>query len=98
MDLLNSLQHLVLEEIKSYLGEHPESMHNLRVGGWVRLKAYSRIQGGWVGCYRSKLTYPNNMACSTNRISHLSENNCMSIFIVFELLLSIVFIEDEIDT
>ena len=51
----------------------------------------------WVGCYRSKLTYPNNMACSTNRISHLSENNCMSIFIVFELLLSTVFIEDEID-
>lgn len=51
--------------------ERPESTYALRVGGWVRSKVYSHIQGRW------------------------AENNCVPVFIIFELLQSPVFMEDE---
>ena len=34
----------------------PESRYALRVGGWVKPKTYSRIQGGWVGKAQSVST------------------------------------------
>ena len=34
----------------------PKSRYALRVGGWVKPKTYSRIQGGWVGKAQSVST------------------------------------------
>ena len=28
---------------------HSKSVYASRVGGWVKLKVYSRVQGGWIG-------------------------------------------------
>ena len=35
--------------LKLIAGGHPESTYSLRVSGWVQPKAYSHIQGGWIG-------------------------------------------------
>ena len=38
-----------------------------------------------------------SIACSTSRPAHLSENNCMPVFNIFELLQNPAFIEDKIE-
>ena len=47
-------------------GGHPESTYALNVGGWVWSKAYTRVQGGWVGNGHSVGTMP----CSTRKPTH----------------------------
>ena len=41
----------------------PESTYALRLGGWVRSRTYTVVQGGWVGIVQSVRMMP----CSINR-------------------------------
>ena len=43
-------------EINIHTWSHPESTYALRVGGWVKPKVYSYVQGGWDGKAQSICT------------------------------------------
>ena len=82
------------------LKECPDSTYALRVSGWVRSKAYSCIQGGWVGNGQTSRTLLYMYACLHYKKYMYAclhyKNICMPVFIIFELLRNPAFIEDEI--
>ena len=50
--LISTVKHLTTLSQSRYISHdrgRPESTKALRVGGWVKPKAYSRLQVGWVG-------------------------------------------------